>query len=251
MEYVVEMVDVWKKYGRREVLRGVTLRISPGEIFCIVGPNGAGKTTALRIMATLAKPSSGSVRVLGVDVSRARDLSDVRRRINYLPEDADVYSRLTGYEYLRFFAELYGLDVERAVEAGARISGLSVQDLSRRAGTYSKGMRRRLLIARALMTEPALAIMDEPTSGLDVFSSLHVREAIRDYSRSRGASVVFSSHNMLEVEYLCDRVAMINGGVVLGVGSVEDIKSATGSKSLEESFARLVTTDQASTHRAG
>ena len=240
MEYAVEMVDVWKRYGRRDVLKGVTLRVSAGEIFCIVGPNGAGKTTTLRIMATLAKPSSGYVRILGVDVSRARNLSGVRRRINYLPEDADVYSRLTGFEYLRFFAELYGLDVERAVELGARISGLSEQDLSRRAGTYSKGMRRRLLIARALMTEPELAIMDEPTSGLDVFSSLHVREAIKEYSRSRGASVVLSSHNMLEVEYLCDRVALIDRGVVVGVGSVEDIKAATGSKNLEESFARLV-----------
>jgi len=240
LEYAVEMVDVWKRYGRRDVLKGVTLRVSAGEIFCIVGPNGAGKTTTLRIMATLAKPSSGYVRILGVDVSRARDLSGVRRRINYLPEDADVYSRLTGFEYLRFFAELYGLDVERAVELGARISGLSEQDLSRRAGTYSKGMRRRLLIARALMTEPELAIMDEPTSGLDVFSSLHVREAIKEYSRSRGASVVLSSHNMLEVEYLCDRVALIDRGVVVGVGSVEDIKAATGSKNLEESFARLV-----------
>jgi ABC-2 type transport system ATP-binding protein len=242
--YVVEMVDVRKSYGRREVLKGISLRVSPGEIFCLVGPNGAGKTTTLRIMATLSKPSSGYIKILGVDVSKARDLSDLRRRINYLPEEADVYSRLSGIEYLTFFAELYRLDVERALEIGVKISGLSQQDLRRRAGTYSKGMRRRLLIARTLMTEPVLAILDEPTSGLDIFSSIQVREAIKEYTKTRGSSIVLSSHNMFEVEYLCDRVALINNGLLVGEGSIEDIKRITGAKNLEESFAKLVMQDR-------
>jgi ABC-2 type transport system ATP-binding protein len=240
LSYFVEMIDVRKSYGRREVLKGITIRVMPGEIFCLVGPNGAGKTTTLRIMATLAKPSSGSVKIFGVDIARAKDLSDIRGKINYLPEEADVYSRLSGIEYLRFFAELYNMDVEKALEMGIKISGLSIQDLKRRTGTYSKGMRRRILIARTLMTEPLLAILDEPTSGLDIFSSIQVREAIKEYSKERGSSIVLSSHNMFEVEYLCDRIALINDGVIVGEGGVEDIKNMTGSKNLEESFAKLV-----------
>ncbi|MEM0439496.1 MAG: multidrug ABC transporter ATP-binding protein [Desulfurococcaceae archaeon] len=240
MEYVVEFIDVRKSYGSREVLRGISFRVAPGEIYCLVGPNGAGKTTTLRIAATLAKPTSGSVRILGVDLRENRDLPSIRRRISYLPEEADVYSRLSGLEYLRFFAELYGLDVEKALDIGIRISGLSINDLRRRAGTYSKGMRRRLLIARVFMSEPRLAILDEPTSGLDVFSSLQVREAIKEYSKPTGSSVILSSHNMFEVEYLCDRVALINNGVIVGEGSVEEIKRITGAKNLEESFVSLV-----------
>ncbi|MEM2202865.1 MAG: ABC transporter ATP-binding protein [Sulfolobales archaeon] len=240
MENVVEFIDVRKSYGSREVLRGISFRVAPGEIYCLVGPNGAGKTTTLRIAATLAKPTSGSVRILGVDLRENRDLPSIRRRISYLPEEADVYSRLSGLEYLRFFAELYGLDVEKALDIGIRISGLSINDLRRRAGTYSKGMRRRLLIARVFMSEPRLAILDEPTSGLDVFSSLQVREAIKEYSKPTGSSVILSSHNMFEVEYLCDRVALINNGVIVGEGSVEEIKRITGAKNLEESFVSLV-----------
>jgi ABC-2 type transport system ATP-binding protein len=240
VEYVVEFIDVRKSYGSREVLRGISFRVAPGEIYCLVGPNGAGKTTTLRIAATLAKPTSGSVRILGVDLRENRDLPSIRRRISYLPEEADVYSRLSGLEYLRFFAELYGLDVEKALDIGIRISGLSINDLRRRAGTYSKGMRRRLLIARVFMSEPRLAILDEPTSGLDVFSSLQVREAIKEYSKPTGSSVILSSHNMFEVEYLCDRVALINNGVIVGEGSVEEIKRITGAKNLEESFVSLV-----------
>ncbi|HWQ18007.1 MAG TPA: ABC transporter ATP-binding protein [Sulfolobales archaeon] len=240
MEYVVEFIDVRKSYGSREVLRGISFRVSPGEIYCLVGPNGAGKTTTLRIAATLAKPTSGIVRILGVDLREDRDLPSIRRRISYLPEEADVYSRLSGLEYLRFFAELYGLDVEKALDIGIRISGLSINDLRRRAGTYSKGMRRRLLIARVFMSEPRLAILDEPTSGLDVFSSLQVREAIKEYSKPTGSSVILSSHNMFEVEYLCDRVALINNGAIVGEGSVEEIKRITGAKNLEESFVSLV-----------
>ncbi len=240
MEHVVELIDVRKSYGSREVLRGITLRVMQGEIYCIVGPNGAGKTTTLRIMATLSKPTSGVARILGADLRESKDLSGVRKYISYLPEEADVYSRLSGLEYLRFFAELYGLDVERAVDIGVRISGLGISDLRRRAGTYSRGMRRRLLIARVFMTQPKLAILDEPTSGLDVFSSLQVREAVKEYLKLTGSSVILSSHNMLEVEYLCDRVALINNGAIVGEGRVEEIKSLTGSRSLEESFVKLV-----------
>lgn len=240
MDYVVEFINVKKIYGSREVLRGITFRVSPSEIYCIVGPNGAGKTTTLRIAATLAKPSSGVAKIFGIDIIKAKDPSSIRRKISYLPEEADVYSRLSGLEYLRFFAELYGLDVERAMEIGIKISGLSMSDLKRRAGTYSKGMRRRLLIARVFMAEPRLAILDEPTSGLDVFSSLQVRGAVKEYSRATGSSVILSSHNMLEVEHLCDRVALINNGVIVGEGGVEEIKRITGTRSLEESFVRLV-----------
>ncbi len=236
MVHAVEVRDLIKDFGNVRALRGISFTVEEGEIFGLVGPNGAGKTTTLRIIATLLKPTSGSVKVFGHDV--VKEANRVRKLIAYLPEEAGAYKYLTGYEYLRFIARIYGLG-DDAVEEGARISGLK-SDLRRYVSTYSKGMKRRLQVARTLMVKPKLAIMDEPSSGLDVYHALYVRNVIKEYVRRYRITVILSSHNMLEVEYLCDRVALIHKGRIVALGKPQELKERYGASNLEEVFVKVI-----------
>jgi ABC-2 type transport system ATP-binding protein len=238
---VVEVKDLRKVFGKKEAVRGISFEVREGEIFGLIGPNGAGKTTTLRIISTLLKPTSGSVKVYGVEVTESPE--EVRRMIAYLPEESDIYLRLTGYENLKFYAMIYFSkeeEVEEAVRRGAQISGLSDEDLGRLTRTYSKGMRRRVALARTLMVRPKLAILDEPTSGLDVYSAIKVRNVIKNFVKETGYSVILSSHNMLEVEYLCDRVAFINKGKIVNIGNPSELKEMYNAKNLEEAFVKAV-----------
>ncbi len=240
MTHIVDVEGLVKDFGDVRALDGLSFHVQPGEIYGLIGPNGAGKTTALRIIATLLTPTAGSVRVLGHDVVAAA--ADVRRWISYLPEEAGAYKNLSGYEYLEFMAKFVMETrdaVEDAVWAAAKISGLGPR-LQDKLKTYSKGMKRRVLMARVLMTKPKLSILDEPTSGLDVLHSVHVRGIIKQYVEEEGVTVLLSSHNMLEVEHLCDRVALINGGKIVAEGSPQDLKAAAEASNLEEVFAKVV-----------
>jgi len=232
--------DLHKVYDNgTHAVRGISFSVSEGEIYGLIGPNGAGKTTTLRIIAGLIKPTKGTVLVDGINV--VEKPHEVRRIVGYLPEEADVYARLTGMEHLEFYAKLYGLeDVERAVEYGAALAGLPRERLREKAGEYSKGMKRRLLLAVVLMRKPKLALLDEPTSGLDVYAAVRVREVIKKYVRETGASVVLSSHNMLEVEYLCDRVGIMHNGVIIAEGKPREIVESLGVSNLEEAFVKIV-----------
>lgn len=236
MVEAVVVEDLVKRYGNVIALRGISFTVEQGEIFGLVGPNGAGKTTTLRILATLLTPSSGKVEILGHDVVTERD--EVRKLISYLPEEAGAYPYLTGREYLELMARIYRAGPE-AVEEGIRIAGLG-EAIDRQVRTYSKGMKRRLQLARALMVRPKLAILDEPTSGLDVVHAVHVRRMIKKYAKKHGVSVLLSSHNMLEVHYLCDRVALIDKGVLKLVGRPEELLEEYGASNLEEVFVRVV-----------
>ncbi len=235
---VVVVEGLVKVYGSRRVVDGVSFRVRSGEVFGLVGPNGAGKTTTLRIVATLVKPNEGRVMVNGVD-ALAKPV-EVRRFLSYLPEEAEVYPRLTGYEHILLHAKLKcSNNYREAADYGAQLSGLGSR-LHDKAGEYSKGMKRRLLIAIALMTRPQVAILDEPTSGLDVYASYNVRKVIKDYSRESGAAVIISSHNMLEVEHLCDRVAFINNGRVVDSGSPAELMNKYSSANMEEAFIKAI-----------
>ena len=236
MAFAVEVIDLVKFYGKVKALDGLSFNVSEGEIFGLVGPNGAGKTTTLRIIATLLKPSSGIVRVFGHDVVEEAD--EVRKLISYLPEEAGAYRFLTGREYLEFMAKIYHMP-SSVVEEGIKISGLGAA-IDRQVRTYSKGMKRRLLVARTLMVKPKLAILDEPTSGLDVAHALYVRNTIRKYAKEYGVTVFLSSHNMLEVEYLCDRVALINKGRIVDMGATKELLEKYGVKNLEEVFIKAI-----------
>lgn len=239
MTYAVEAVGLTKHFGEIHALDGLSFHVEEGRIYGLIGPNGAGKTTALRIISTLIMPTQGSARVFGRDV--VHEASEVRKLITYLPEEAGVYKNLSGYEYLRFmgnFNSQNDSDLKQMVEDAGTISGLGDR-LKDRVKTYSKGMKRRLLVARALMNKPKLAILDEPTSGLDILHAYHVREIIKKYAKEHKVTVLLSSHNMLEVEQLCDHVSLINKGKIIVEGSPSELKSKHKAANLEEVFVEV------------
>ena len=240
MSVAVEAKNIVKDFGSVRALDDLNFSIKKGEIFGLIGLNGAGKTTALRITSTLLLPTSGTVTVFGHDV--VKEASEVRNLISYLPEEAGAYKNLSGFEYLKFMANFITKDkaeVEDLVNIAAEISGLGDR-LKDKVKGYSKGMKRRLLVARALMTKPKLAILDEPNSGLDVLHSVHVRTLIKRYTKEHNVTVLLSSHNMLEVEYLCDRVAIVNKGKVVIEGSPAELKTKYKAVNLEEVFGEVV-----------
>ncbi|MDP2211457.1 MAG: ABC transporter ATP-binding protein [Candidatus Aquicultor sp.] len=238
MSEVLSVKDLKKNYGRFEALKGISFEVKDKEIFALIGPNGAGKTTTLRLIATILQPTSGIVKVAGLDIKE--DAEKVREAISYLPEEAGVYKNLTGEYYLRFMAALFSGDKKEQaayLETARAIANLG-ERLGNKIGTYSKGMTRKLLLARALMTKPKLAILDEPTSGLDVINALEIRNTIREFART-GTSVLLSSHNMLEIEYLSDRVAIIDKGTIHDIGTSDELKAKYDSANLEEVFAEV------------
>lgn len=238
MSAACEVSGLGRDYGRLRALDDVSFSIPPGEVFALIGPNGSGKTTTLRIVVTLLRPTRGRALVFGQD--SYREARAVRRLISYLPEDAGAYKGLTGRQYLEFMATFYsspGEEKRAMVRRAEEICGLG-ERLRSKVKTYSKGMTRKLLLARALATGPRLAILDEPTSGLDVVSSIDVRNRIREFAR-QGTSFLVSSHNMLEVEFLCDRVALLFGGRVVEQGTPAGLKEKYACPNLEEVFLKV------------
>jgi len=239
MSVAIESVDLVKVFGSIRALDKLTFSVDEGRIYGLIGPNGAGKTTTLRIISTLILPTGGSVRVFGHDV--VHEAAEVRKLITYLPEEAGAYKNLSGYEYLQFmggFNSRDTADLKQMVEDAARISGLGDR-LKDRVKGYSKGMKRRLLVARALMNKPKLAVLDEPTSGLDVLHAYHVREIIKQYAKEHKVTILLSSHNMLEVEQLCDQVALVNKGRIIVEGTPSELKSKHKAANLEEVFVEV------------
>jgi ABC-2 type transport system ATP-binding protein len=229
-----------KQFGNVRALDDLSFTVNPGEIYGLIGPNGAGKTTTLRTVCTLILPTSGKMDIFGLDV--VSQAVGVRKILSYLPEESGAYPNLTGYEYLEFMAKCNqkeDRDTRSMVNEAAELSGLGNR-LKDKAKTYSKGMKRRLLIARALMTHPKLAVLDEPASGLDVLNAYHVREIIKRYVKDYNITVILSSHNMLEVEYLCDRVSFVNRGKIAIEGKPKELKAKYESENLEEVFAKVV-----------
>lgn len=230
----VEVRSLQKSYGSFQALKDVSFTVRPGEVYGLIGPNGAGKTTTLRVLATLLRITAGSVRIFGIDV--ASHPEEVRKMISYLPEEAGAYKNLTGRQYLEFIARFFSHgDAEHAMVA----RGLGIVHLEDRIDdkveTYSKGMMRRLLVGRALMMDPRLAILDELTSGLDVINAQQIRRIVRERATA-GTTFVVSSHNMLEVELLCDRIALIHDGVIVEIGTPSELKAKHHASNIEEVF---------------
>lgn len=230
----VEVEGLQKNYGKFQALKDVSFSVRQGEVYGLIGPNGAGKTTTLRILATLLQISGGSVRIFGVDVGKKPE--EVRKMISYLPEEAGAYKNLTGRQYLEFIARFFAHgDAEHAMVA----RGLDIVRLDDRIDDkveeYSKGMMRRLLVGRALMTAPRLAILDELTSGLDVINAQEIRRIVKAKAKA-GTTFVVSSHNMLEVELLCDRLCLIHDGVIVETGTPAELKEKHHANNIEEVF---------------
>ncbi|MEO0142497.1 MAG: ABC transporter ATP-binding protein [candidate division WOR-3 bacterium] len=227
--------DLYKNFGKVRAVDGISFEIKEGEIFGLIGPNGAGKTTTLRMIATLLKPTAGTIEVFGLNVDK--DGTRIRELISYLPEEAGAYKNLRGIDYLRFMAGFYASNEKTKKEIIDRAVEIAKLDerISDRIRDYSKGMVRKLLLARALMHNPKLLILDEPTSGLDVINSLEVRNLIIDYAKA-GATVIVSSHNMLEVEFLSNRVAFIHKGKIVESGPPKELRNKYKAENLEQVF---------------
>lgn len=237
---VLEVNNLTKTYrGTKKAVASLSFKVEKGEIFALIGPNGAGKSTTLRMIATLLTPDSGTIKVGGHD--RTEEADKVRAVISYLPEEAGAYKNLRGDSYLKFMANLHFKD---AILRAERLDyAKSVTELKGRLkdkiSTYSKGMTRKLLLARTVMVKPALAILDEPTSGLDVMNAFEIRTLIKNLAKE-GMAVLLSSHNMLEIEFLSDRVGIINQGKLLVTGTPAGLKKKYNAKNLEEVFAKVV-----------
>lgn len=239
IDKAIEVKDLIKDYGNFRAIKGISFQTGKGEIFGLIGPNGAGKTTVLRIISTLLQVTSGSVKVFGYDLTREAD--KVRECISYLPEEAGAYKNLSGKDYLEFMAGFYSensQEKKNIVEKGVKIASLDKR-IKDKVSTYSKGMTRKLLLARALMINPRLAILDEPTSGLDVTNSQEVRRLIKSFAKN-GTTVLVSSHNMLEVEFLCDRISLIAEGLIVETDSPPELKNKYGAQNIEEVFMEVI-----------
>jgi len=221
------MIDVdglCKEYGGFVAVADATFAVESGEVFGVVGPNGAGKTTTLKMLAGLLEPTAGSVRVADLDAGDP----EMRRNLGFLPEESPLYEEMTARSYLSFFADLY--DVPRDV-AEERIEGtldrLELAHRDRKIGDMSKGMTRKVAIARALVNDPDVLIFDEPASGLDPRTTNYINQFVGELA-DRGKTVVFSAHNLYHVEDVCDRIAIMNEGEIVARGGLEAIREAHG-----------------------
>jgi len=209
-------------YGKQLAVNNLSLTIPRGEVFGFIGPNGAGKTTTIKVLATLLKPSFGSVRVMGIDVTASPQ--KVRRNIGYVPDSFGVYEDLSVVEYLHFFAAAYR--IEREKRAGTVMDVLALTDLSDKAGSQvdalSRGMKQRLGIARILLHDPQLLLLDEPASGLDPRARIELRELLKELQRM-GKTILVSSHILHELSQLCTRIGIIEAGKLVAEGSLAEI----------------------------
>ena len=220
---VAETAGLVKTYGETRAVDGLDLEVRRGECLGLLGPNGAGKTTTLRILSTLAVPTEGQVRVLGLDP--VREGPAIRARLGVVPQEVALYDPLSAVENLRFFGEIYGVPSERLqerVEWGIASAGLAERADSR-VETYSGGMKRRLNIVAALLHEPELLFLDEPTVGIDPQSRNHVFEMVEKLRRD-GTTMVYTTHQLGEVERLCDRIVIMDRGRSIAMGTLEALQ---------------------------
>ena len=236
---MIEIEALSKRYGDFHAVRDLSLRVEAGEVYALLGANGAGKTTALRCLATLLAPTSGTARIAGFD-ARTHPL-EVRRRLGFLAASMGLYARLSAREVLRYFADLHGVSPAEApgrVEAMVEAFGLA-EFADRLCGRLSTGQRQRVSIARAVVHDPPALVLDEPTLGLDVLSGEAIYRFVEE-ARGRGRAVVFSTHQMSEVELLADRVGIIAGGRLVAEGTATEVVAASGEANLSRAFLRIV-----------
>ncbi|MFQ5630182.1 MAG: ABC transporter ATP-binding protein [bacterium] len=227
------------KNGTVEAVAGISFTSKPGRVFSLLGPNGAGKTTALRMLATMLKPTSGSIKVCGFDVQE--EPQEVRKRLGFLTGSTGLYDRLTPNELVKYYADLHGMDKEVFKKRRDEIyTRLDMHGFAkRRIGKLSTGMKQKVSIARTIIHDPEVVVFDEPTAGLDVISARSIIQLIRDF-REQGKTVIFSTHIMGEVSLLSDDLAIIHKGELCYNGSYKDFVDQMHTKSLEDEFIKLV-----------
>ncbi len=229
--------DLRKIYGEKAAVDGLTLTVPRGSFFGFLGPNGAGKTTTIRMLIGLAAPTSGSIEILDAPMPGAA--LEIKRRIGVVPDESVLFDRLTGGEFLEFAGRLYGLERRVAAERTRELLALFELDSDPRKliAEYSKGMRKRVSMAAALIHRPELFLLDEPFEGVDAVGARMMKELLLDQVRG-GATVFLTSHVLEVVERLCDTVAIIHQGRLLMQGSMADLRASN--ETLEDVFVRLV-----------
>jgi ABC-2 type transport system ATP-binding protein len=237
---VIRLTELTKRYGKFTAVDGISLHVPRGELFGLLGPNGAGKTTTMRMIAGILQPTSGSVTVGGVDML-ARPL-EAKARIGFIPDRPFVYDKLTGGEFLRFAAALYGQDgavVERRIDELLELFDLTPwkDELTE---SYSHGMRQKLIICGALVHRPELIVVDEPMIGLDPKSARLLKDLFRQFV-DRGGTVLMSTHTLEIAEVMCDRIAIVYKGRIAAHGTMTELRQQTesGDMSLEDLFLKL------------
>ncbi len=226
----VPMVDIrnlWIKYGSFIAVRGISFKIPRGEVFGFIGPNGAGKSSTIRVLATLQLPNAGYALVDGVEVRQ--DPMKIRRKMGYMPDSFGLYEGLTVREYLHFFAAAYDTPEERRdrlVDDVLALTDLRFK-LDSQVDGLSRGMKQRLGLARVLLHDPELLLLDEPASGLDPRARIEVREILKELSRM-GKTILISSHILHELSQLCTRIGILEAGTLLTEGSLEEIYHRLG-----------------------
>ncbi|MEM2143591.1 MAG: ABC transporter ATP-binding protein [Candidatus Thorarchaeota archaeon] len=236
------LTKIFRKRGREvTALDHVDLRIGRGEVFGLLGPNGAGKTTLIRILVGLLTPAEGTARVLGHDVTS--EIDDIRRRVALLPQEAGLYERLTAWENIVYYGGLYGIPAEELHQRAERL--LETVGLYGRKDhvvkEFSGGMKRKVLVARALVIEPDIVFLDEPTTGIDTIGARIVRSLLKRLSSQERRTIVLTTHDLHEVSELCHRVGILNKGQLVAIGRPDELREKFRAANLEEVFTGLVT----------
>ena len=237
---MIRLTDLTKRYGKFTAVDGIDLEIPKGELFGLLGPNGAGKTTTIRMIAGILRPTAGTVEVGGFDVLR-RPL-EAKHRMGYIPDRPFVYDKLTGGEFLRFAAALYGQEgavIERRIDELLELFELSPWK-NELTESYSHGMRQKLIISGALVHRPEVIVVDEPMVGLDPKSARLLKDLFRQFV-DRGGTVLMSTHTLEVAEQMCDRIAIVFKGRIAASGTMGDLREQTESAgmSLEDLFLKL------------
>ncbi|NRD79268.1 ABC transporter ATP-binding protein [Bacillus sp. BRMEA1] len=216
----LEVIDLKKKIGKKEIIKGLTFNLKEGEVFGFLGPNGAGKTTTIRMLVGLIKPTSGSIRICGYQLDR--QFQQAMKNLGCIVENPELYPYLSGYNNLLHFIRMLDGVSEKRIKEVVKLVGLT-ERIHDKVKTYSLGMRQRLGIAQALLGEPKVLILDEPTNGLDPAGIREMRQFIRYLAEKEGLSVLVSSHLLSEIQLLCDRVAIISKGTIIRIDTVEKL----------------------------
>ncbi|MFL0251450.1 ABC transporter ATP-binding protein [Clostridium neuense] len=229
MAVVLEVKDVKKHIGKRQIIKGISFDIKEGQIFGFLGPNGAGKTTTIRMLVGLIAPNSGSIKIMGHDIQKEKEKA--LGNVGCIVENPDMYGFLTGRENLVQYAKMYGNVTKERIDEVAEIIGLKDR-INDKVKKYSLGMKQRLGLGQALLVKPKLLILDEPTNGLDPVGIMDFRKIVRQMATENKSAVMISSHILAEIQQVCDTVAFINGGEIKSVESLNDKKT----KDAKENF---------------
>jgi ABC-2 type transport system ATP-binding protein len=231
---VIKLTDVTKRYREFTAVDALSLGVEAGEIVGIIGHNGAGKSTTLKMIAGLIAPTSGVVEVMGRDIQK--ESVSVKRHIGFLPEESPLYENMTARQYLTFFSELYGMprgDAQARIDV--LLDSLKLPEKDKLTGEFSKGMKRKVAIARALLHNPQLLVLDEPNSGLDPLTSFFIIHYLKTLKRE-GKTILLSAHNLFHVEYICDRVAIIKNGRLVVFDTMNALRASLGQREYQVIF---------------